>query len=883
MALTRTLTGLLFRDNFDRADAADLGTNWEGPTGGDAVGYASIVTNQARVNTADSATTGQAYVKSGVFTSPDMVVEALVTGVSSTDHVGRYRFRLAVPTPDSSAQAEVVIDNPSPNENKILLVTDGTTQVTSVGFTAAGVGVVRHFKASLVGDLLRGWQPRDPTTPDGVPLVGYTRPAGAFAAGRVGLMCWHTNVNDFNDLRVYRNHGVTVRGIPTGSIAEVIRADGTVVASATESGGTAVVNLTDFSVPYAGFTSIRVVSSGGAVLETATPSGGVWGGDEYKVAETYSDEVLADNPLGYWPMQEATGATTVVDNVSARNFTLSGATSGAAGILASEPGATSISFDGTDDFLRQAIDAAFKVSVVTLEFLYRTPAALPSANGALVAMDPAGTNADGRGIRLLLLGASHATDPSKLYFQKGSAAGEFFVNLMGGLALAADTTYHIVAVVGAGVMKEYRNGALGTSNANADAINWTDAAAGNFPTPGQFYVAASRNNLSTPDNVSANQSFHTGRISHLAIYSGELPATRITAHYNATAAAAGGNNAAVTTTLPALTGAVAASHVAPSPDRTGAIAGTLGALTGAVAGTNVAPEAKKLGIVATLGALTGRITAPSFLGWRMCAPESAAKWKSPCLPNDYLEYVLSIGPNRHHILNETEPSLLPGQTGTPSIYWNADATGNGRIARSGWAADTPTGNQPGQPSLINDDRYAFAWSQEPYMGLEMGPGSEGFHLHENRSWALCAWMLPTVPLPGGNGTLFMQWGFIIAVVFLGDGSVRVRFQDNMTGINYDVVSAAGLFKAGEINFGLIRFEHETGRTTFWLNNVMVLERFDVPYQATDPSFADQGIAMFRSWLSAPHWITAQHITPWLDRIPTDAEIDMLWKIGTGQA
>lgn len=76
-------------------------------------------------------------------------------------------------------------------------------------------------------------------------------------------------------------HILTVTGLPAGSSVEVRDASDNVLASAAESSGTANVDM--LAVEYPSAVKVAVVQ-GGSDLATASPAGGVWGGDAY----TYS-------------------------------------------------------------------------------------------------------------------------------------------------------------------------------------------------------------------------------------------------------------------------------------------------------------------------------------------------------------------------------------------------------------------------------------------------------------------------------------------------------------------------------------------------------------------------------------------------------------------
>ena len=65
---------------------------------------------------------------------------------------------------------------------------------------------------------------------------------------------------------------------------------------------------------------------------------------------TYASEVLADTPLAYYRLGEASGTTLVDSSGNARDGTYAGSpTLGAASLLVSDPSNTAVSFDGVND------------------------------------------------------------------------------------------------------------------------------------------------------------------------------------------------------------------------------------------------------------------------------------------------------------------------------------------------------------------------------------------------------------------------------------------------------------------------------------------------------------------------------------------------------
>ena len=79
----------------------------------------------------------------------------------------------------------------------------------------------------------------------------------------------------------------------------------------------------------------------------------------------YAQEVLADSPVAYWRLGEASG-TTAVDEVGSHDGTYSGVTLGATGLLAGDTD-TAVEFNNNTDYIEVADHADFEVSTFTFE------------------------------------------------------------------------------------------------------------------------------------------------------------------------------------------------------------------------------------------------------------------------------------------------------------------------------------------------------------------------------------------------------------------------------------------------------------------------------------------------------------------------------------
>ncbi len=82
----------------------------------------------------------------------------------------------------------------------------------------------------------------------------------------------------------------------------------------------------------------------------------------------YSDTVLADTPFAYWRKGESSGTTMNDSSGNARNGTYGSIpTLGVAGALTSDPADTAVGYDGTADFASAALNLSAQ-TIVTVEF-----------------------------------------------------------------------------------------------------------------------------------------------------------------------------------------------------------------------------------------------------------------------------------------------------------------------------------------------------------------------------------------------------------------------------------------------------------------------------------------------------------------------------------
>jgi len=224
---------------------------------------------------------------------------------------------------------------------------------------------------------------------------------------------------------------------------------------------------------------------------------------------SYSSEVLADSPVGYWRLEETTGATAADSSGNARDGTYTGSpTLGVPGALAISTNKAT-TFNGTTQYVAISDAAAFSIPTTNLfsvEAWFRT-----TATGAVRNIVSKVTAANFEW-SMFINGAP------AINFLVYNAAGGGSNSLQGPASVVANTWYHVVATVNASTnaMILYINGVQVDTNTNTQIL-----ANGTSP------VNIGRR----PDGTS----LFNGSVDEVAIYPTVLSAARVAAHYAAAA------------------------------------------------------------------------------------------------------------------------------------------------------------------------------------------------------------------------------------------------------------------------------------------------------------------------------------------------------------
>lgn len=213
-------------------------------------------------------------------------------------------------------------------------------------------------------------------------------------------------------------------------------------------------------------------------------------------ASAYSAAVLADSPLGYWRLGEASGTTAADSSGNSRSGIYSGGpTLGAAGLVTGDA-ATSVDLDGSNDQVSVGYASWFDTDFITVEAIVRPDA----FGGERQIMDRDGT--------ARIFQFRFETDGRPNFFPWNS--GGTVVGATSSAALSTGTPYHIAGTFDGSNVRLYVNGSQVAS-----------AALGGVLQKG-----------STPLAIGASQggSFFDGRFQEAAYYGTALSAARILDH-----------------------------------------------------------------------------------------------------------------------------------------------------------------------------------------------------------------------------------------------------------------------------------------------------------------------------------------------------------------
>lgn len=219
---------------------------------------------------------------------------------------------------------------------------------------------------------------------------------------------------------------------------------------------------------------------------------------------SYESEVLADSPLVYWRLGEASGTTAADDSGNGHTATYkNGPTLGVTGLLSGDPD-TAVLFNGASDQSADGDDTPVGIGTLAsfaIECLFDVPASGVGQIGTLA--DPAGLGAD-------LI---------ELYYDTGVVSFDFqgTPSYSPSATAALTGVHHLVGVYDGSDVLLYVDGALADSQAYINA--------GARQTVANAFAAANYPGIGTGGA--------TGTLDEVAFYDHALSSARIAAHYAA--------------------------------------------------------------------------------------------------------------------------------------------------------------------------------------------------------------------------------------------------------------------------------------------------------------------------------------------------------------
>jgi hypothetical protein len=334
MALFRTTAGLLFRDQFNRANGA-LGSGWVDNSNGKTV----VEGNQARMKSqtlSDRAWQAAAGANGAVVQATRGRSSSWTDGIFGWWDPARNRgFGIMFNTEGSALAIYGYHLEPATVIN--------SSPTTAINIAGAGSLSTINMKLRITDAVLSGNIPGFAVT---LYINGTLRWSSANvvnpsafgnlngASGRA-IICGRNSAGSsehhYDDVCSYRSNSVTVTNLPSGWSART----GGVTASA--SAGTATIDAGGLSYP---FTSVEVLDASAAVVQIITPSDGVWGGDAYRfnTAPAAPTATGVDTGSGYGNASLALSAVVDPDSGDTHTARIRVAAASAPGVLLYDSG-----------------------------------------------------------------------------------------------------------------------------------------------------------------------------------------------------------------------------------------------------------------------------------------------------------------------------------------------------------------------------------------------------------------------------------------------------------------------------------------------------------------------------------------------------------------
>jgi len=467
-------------------------------------------------NTATAATFPRCYGDAVLADSPagywrlDETSGTSAADAGSSPHAGTYRNGVSIGQPGALSESA----------NKAVSL-DGTNDDVQIGDFYDFAGTVSFsvewwMKRSTTNQTL--WQPvvikEDMNVPGGRDGWGsWVVPQGDSAAGRVSFERWNGAASEgvTSSTRLQAGVWYHVAATYDGTTTRLY-VNGTHERSAAMS-----LSLNNHAVPlYLGslgsYSDPTWLSSYAGQLDDMAIYSSTLSASQirahYNAGRCYRDEPLADNPVGYWRLGEATGTSTAFDSKATnQGLYVNGPTLAQTGGLNLDAD-TAVGFDGVNDRADLGDVHGFTgTSPFTLE-AWLKPGTPIDEYRRVIAKE--GSNK--AGWHLYLQATSFST-PNGIAFGRCDAAGA--CDAVGsGFGLQAGTWYHVAVTYDGANLRIYVNGTLTQTTASTRSV-------GSNTAPLRFGMSSSWTNADR----------YTGSMDEVAIYNGALSQARVQAHY----------------------------------------------------------------------------------------------------------------------------------------------------------------------------------------------------------------------------------------------------------------------------------------------------------------------------------------------------------------
>lgn len=235
--------------------------------------------------------------------------------------------------------------------------------------------------------------------------------------------------------------------------------------------------------------------------------------------EQYVQKIIADGASNYWRLGEASGPT-AYNEIGSYHLTHQNTTVGVTGLLGVSDD-LAVNFNGTTSYLREDLDDSVKTASATVEAWFKTSKTDNVQNMFIAGGVPSRSGADGRGFYITL------TTDGYLRVNMGKISVASFAFAVGTTDLRDGAVHHAVGTYDGTWIRLYVDGEEVASTNDAAGIEWTDGSGD--PTPGQFYIGASRDN--TPTGPEPNRDYFDGEIDEVAFYPTALTASQVRSHF----------------------------------------------------------------------------------------------------------------------------------------------------------------------------------------------------------------------------------------------------------------------------------------------------------------------------------------------------------------